>query len=195
MRYYEMANDMSEESGWILGAIVDDAGSFVIDYEYMRGVVDESLGGLSIEVLDDSPPRDITFATLGAMIVSERARRVFDRIPSVSVQYIDVAVPGMDDRFWIANILTAVDCIDERMFRVERFKPGDLVRPDRIGQIKQIDTLWIDEERARGHDLFRLKDCLIPVIVSDDMRDAVIRGGLFGPKFAPMACRGWRGPP
>jgi hypothetical protein len=132
-------------------------------------------------------PVDFTFAVLGTPVVKERVGRMLEALAPASVQRIPVRISGRPGRYEVLNFLEVVDCIDTRRSRIVCF-PRDEAE-DNSMQEKRFDLitkLVIDEQRARGHDLFLLAGARNCIIVSRRVKERLEAEKVTGILFKPV---------
>lgn len=183
MRYFQVNEDMDRVDAWMLGDLLDAGGREVLRWQCSEGKRVDWSGTLSVQVTREGIPLDLNFNTFNTMIVSEQAKRLIERWAPDAVQFLPVDVARASQRYFIANIVSLVDCLDEDLSYVERWENGNPVRPDLAGQISLVIDLHIDVKRAEGHHLFRIKGDDISTIVSEELKEALDKAGLSGFKY------------
>jgi len=88
----------------------------------------------------------------------------------------------------IINVLSCVDCIDYEKSILKCFAPRSKVRPDRAGELHVDYRLVIDPTRVGDHQIFRLCELKLTLIVTDAIRSALeANADLSGIEFQPIA--------
>lgn len=183
--FYKITNDMHVSDGWLLGILQTQDGEEADRWLFSAGKPVIWSDPLLVEVYVKGIPTDVTFNDYGTMIVSDKARKIIERLVPDAIQFFPIEAPGYG-RFFVGNIVDQVDCLDEKVSHVERFLPNDPVRPDRAGEISLIIGLQIHPDKASGHHLFRLKGYDIAVIISRTMKDAFDQAGISGLRYVDV---------
>ena len=118
---------------------------------------------------------------LPGLLVSSRLRGVLEECGVDSIQYFPVdlrlsdgAIPS--DKYFIANIIGRVSCID--------FARSDIVVNDGPPLIiDTIDRLVLKEDIIHGLDIFRLGELFVAIVLSSRVKDAIERSGVSGIEF------------
>lgn len=106
-------------------------------------------------------------------IFSERALQILRPLISNSLE----ALPLKCDfgKFYAANILDVVDCLDDSLANIERFSSG---------RIMAIERYAFKEDCIEGKHIFKIPEtALQDVLVSDNFKSLVEENGLLGLEF------------
>ena len=143
-------------------------------------------GPLKIGFRRPGRPIDYTMADRGMPVASERAAAVFREIAGDDVELIPLDVESRLESYFIVNAIHAVDCVDERHSEgVRRWGPED-GQPEKVGDYKSFDRLRVDPSKTAGHDIFRVKRCVVYLIVSRRLKEALEGAHLTGLRFIPV---------
>lgn len=112
------------------------------------------------------------------LLVSGKMRSLMEYEGIDNIQYFHVDSPLGDDStppgdYFIANVIGRVRCID--MEESEVSVVDDVV--------ESVDVLKLRVDAAHGLSLFRLDELSTVVVVSDPLKDAVVRSTLTGVEF------------
>lgn len=117
-------------------------------------------------------------------VVDEETGNVLRAVSGDDLELLPAIIEGQDAPFWIANVVNAMECVDEARSRFTRFTPEH--HPDRAGEYQMFIELKIDPARVVGHQVFRIKGWEAPLIVSDRVRTAMEARALPGLVFTPV---------
>lgn len=181
MNHYRMIPDRPDGC-WHLDEARREDGTAVDIWAFTRSRRWDETGRLLIMI--DPPGRrlDITMTAfqnwivipaVGEMLSSFVNADELQRVPCV-------ASDGTALEIW--NTLLSQDCFDHgRSGGVEYFTRKE--RPDREGQVKTARTLMIDPVRAQDRHVFHISGYQLPLIVSEEIKAAIQRGGFTGAMF------------
>jgi hypothetical protein len=136
---------------------------------------------IPVTVEDRGPMKDFNQSGLGALCVSEKFRQTILPFVLDSVQFIPARLdaPG---RWYIANLLRSVDCIDpERSVLLASFPVGH----PRAGDYSSVWQMAIRESACRGLHWFRPARWLVAELMSKEAADAVQNARITGIDFLP----------
>lgn len=184
--YFDLWDDVELEGRWHLKAPVGPGGR-VDPWLFLSGTGPVNpMGPLVIGFRRKGNPTDYTMADSGLPVVSGRAAAVFREVAGPDVELVPVKVEGEAEPYYIMNALRAIDCVDEqRSEGIRRWGPED-GQPNRIGDYKPFDRLRVDPTRTEGRDIFRIKRCLVYLIVSERLKQALEQANLTGLDFVPV---------
>lgn len=167
-------------------ASLQNADLLGVDLASGRPLAVEFPKNLFVRLEKAAPPDDYFYA--GRMvIVSEKLKRVFDDV-GVRAQYFKVPVVGprgrrLKKRYFYANLLTVVDCLD--WGRTKGKREG--------GCVTQIRKIALHAKRITDEPLFYVAKTVSPVLCAQkQLIDAVARAKCVGPTFADP--KDWVGP-
>jgi len=182
-------DDLNVPRRWFLGNLRDRQGVEVDPGLFTIGRSVENLDECIIDVRDGKKALGFTFSDFDAPVVDATVLALLKELCGRSIQTIPVAVSGHRDRYWMLNVTTVVDCIDESATEIERWTADD-EEPERVGQIRGLANLTIDPARAAGAELFRPKGWEIQLLASSRVHDAMTRAKVAGVQFVPVGLAG-----
>lgn len=113
-----------------------------------------------------------TLAAFDMPVVEERVARTIESIAGKDVECYPVSVEGSSATYMIINVVSSLACVDETKSTIMKWGAND-GRPDKVGRYRMITNLTIDPARVEGHDIFRIADWEVALIVSEQLRDAI----------------------
>ncbi len=131
--------------------------------------------------LVDGKPVDYTVTPFGTPIVSDNFARCLMSKCDSDVQVIPCDIRGEDGSWYIANVLSSVDCLDREKSQAIYYPAN---HPEKPNQPRMISRLIVRAASAEGHHFFRVKDW-VSIIVSKSMRDEIIARKFTGMNFEP----------
>jgi hypothetical protein len=137
---------------------------------------------LHIRLRNQGVALDFTFASFDMPVVSGEVAHLLLSIDPNSVQIFPVAIEGMRNDYYIANITSRLACLDVKRSDLEWWTEADS-RPDKVGKPKAIYELVIDPQLPSGHHLFRVEGWEIALIASDEVRKAFENAHVTGVNF------------
>lgn len=125
----------------------------------------------------------LTFGAFDMPVVDRALADSFSAGAGNDIQLVPAAAEDGTELF-IVNVLPCVDCIDETKTVGEKWTARD-GRPDRIGRYRTIVHLFIDPNRVH-HDIFRVSQWKIALIVSDRFADVAGLAAIEGIRLEPV---------
>ncbi|WP_312531721.1 imm11 family protein [Paracoccus sp. (in: a-proteobacteria)] len=198
MKYFRLVDDMWEETSqdrWIFGRFkyeTERANYEFIDppIEYMAPCT------YPIELRREGKPTDFSFTMDpgNVPILSTKAKNALAGIPEVDRPYHDVVIEPICientkvvGTYFVMIIETQVACVDEARSRFEKYIKDDPVRPDKAGQYRYFYELVLDPTKTESRHIFRLKDHLSTIIVSEEVKLRFENAGVTGAKFESVS--------
>ncbi|MBZ4412092.1 hypothetical protein K8640_28120 [Myxococcus sp. XM-1-1-1] len=185
-RFFALSADMYVKGRWYLSDPVDSEGAEIDDiWQFTEGRPLETQEPLRIPIQRPGEPLDIEFAGAGkAPVVSERVAAVFREQASDDVQLFPICVDGRAEPYFILNAVRTLRCIDEAACReVQHFTADEEMFAERAGQYRYVGGLRIDKSKVGGVRVFRLWGWPLPLIVDEEVKEALEANGIFGGKF------------
>lgn len=187
MSYFELEFD-PDEKNWELALpwLLSD-GDWRDVWAFTRCQSYENTDLLIFDVSSDGIPVDFNLANFNIPVVSKRLGDLLFDIAPKQIQRIPVAI-GSDRNWEILNLLSEVDCLDHSRSTIDYFstdlKDASVQKhPDMAGKPRGIRTLCIDAERTKGHEIFRITDWTVPIVVSESIKLAIEGSGFSGARF------------
>jgi hypothetical protein len=181
-RFFRLADDVRFPNRWHLAMPRDLQGVKVDDYEFWRGTPVHIKSRLRIPIETEGKPLDYTEAGLNIPVVHVQVASMFAELAPDDVQLIPVDVEGQPDQYIILVATRLIRCIDEQASRIELWTHEDGV-PHKVGQYASVRDLRIDKAKAGSAKVFRCEGWSSPLIVSEEIMDALERMGATGTRF------------
>ncbi|WP_407940283.1 imm11 family protein [Myxococcus faecalis] len=141
-------------------------------------------GPILARVRHRGSPRAFVFAGVQRVpVVSEEVGQALKTLAPGDVQLFPVSVEDVDERFFIVNVVRVVDCIDEAGSTGVQHYAEDDPFPERAGEFRWISGLRILPEKTEGARAFMLKRFKHPIIVAEEVKEALERIGNLGVMF------------
>jgi hypothetical protein len=112
---------------------------------------------------------DFNFCDFDMVVTPSAFKAELETLVGSVIQRIPVTVDGRRDGFEILNVCELVKCVDEARSLLTKWTAAD-GRPDKIGKYHMIVELKIDPAAAKDHQIFRIADWRIALIVSEKVR-------------------------
>lgn len=187
MKYYLLRSDMFNTGKWTLGDVHNvDNWLFSDPTPYFM-----EPGEYTIDVFQDGEELDYNeSAAFGVPVLSIKAKNALIGLPEVDEPYYHVVLEPVkienkqvDQDYFVMIIETQIDCVDEERSEFQKYEENDPVRPDKAGQYRGFFNLVIDPSKTGDHHIFRLKNHLGSIIVSEEVKrrfeDAGVTGAVF----------------
>jgi len=149
------------------GVKIDDNNISLIDFKINESKEESIIGNITdyISIID-----------LGGIVLSEESKVFFDFLGVKNIQYIEVRLDGANNRYhkkkyFIANIIGVINCID--------YDESDLDIEDEY--IDDIYSLMLIEDKIpEDIEIFRLKESVLTIIISDKLKSSIEKSNLTG---------------
>jgi hypothetical protein len=181
-RFFELADDVNVPHRWDLDTPTDRQGRKVDAREFRRGSPVSIEDRLRIPVEIAGKPLDFTEAGISIPVVHIRVASMFAELAPDDVQLIPVDVEGQPDQYLILVATRLIRCIDEQASRIELWTHEDGV-PHKVGQYSSVRDMRIDKSKVGSAQVFRCEGWRGPLIVSEEIKDALDRMGATGTRF------------
>jgi hypothetical protein len=179
-KYFDMVSDMKLPGRWHLDDPVTDEDPEPWPYTAGKRLISRYRPVVAVQV--PGAPIDFTLTPFIVPIVSSRLADLISRHAGDDVQMIPARV-GRWDGYYVMNLLRTVRCIDESRSDFRKWTEAD-GRPDKIGKYRAVDLLRVDVSQIESTThIFRLEGWKWPIIVSEEVADAIRRGNFIGPVF------------
>jgi len=186
-RFYSLKMDVYIKGGrWRLDDPVNARGEPIENlWLFVQGKSVELHERLRIPIAQPGEPLDIGFAgTALTPVVSERVASIFREIAPDDVQLFPVDVDGQTNPFFILNVARELRCIDETACKeVQKFSADEDLHADRAGEYRSVIGLRIDKSKVAEARVFRLWGWPPPIVLDEELKDALEANGIFGGKF------------
>ena len=186
-RYFRLRDDMKIPGRWALGAPLDARGQEIDPWQFEKSRVLELDFTPRFPLLERGTALEFSSAAFGIPLVNGRFVQLFEHLDSRhEVQFIPAQVEGISEPYFILNALRTLRCIDEACSgEVEFWKP-EHGEPERIGEYRAVYGLKIDPVKAAGADIFRTWGWSVALIVSEHLKEVLVRERITGPKFTAV---------
>ncbi|HZI13235.1 MAG TPA: DUF1629 domain-containing protein [Myxococcus sp.] len=186
-RYFDLADDVYVPRRWDLGHPMDEQGQELEDpWQFTEGTPVHFKGRIRIPVRGRGKKLDYSHASFSTPIIHERLVPVFTELAPNDVQFIPVEMEKQSEQYFILVATRLIQCIDDaRSAEARRWKPED-GRPEKVGQYRAVYRMRIDPAKVGDAQVFRTWGWQIALIVSEDIRDALVRLGATGTKFTEV---------
>jgi hypothetical protein len=115
-----------------------------------------------------------------ATVVSNRVAGILEGIAPNALQRIPAIVDGKTGEWEVINVLPCMDCIDQKASLIQYY-PAD--HPTKAGKPRGVIRLVLDPSRIGSHQIFRLKDWRVAIIVSNVVKTALVGVGATGIEY------------
>jgi hypothetical protein len=189
--FFRMWFDQVRGDFWFVDQPRAASGAQISAFKFTSGLPVETTEPLDIRVDINGRRTVIAFGALDIVIARTDVLDTIEQLPNILIQRIPVTIDGRTSDYEILNILDVVDCLDHQHLNAGRYSPEEIAKhPPRAKQYKHIyGNEIIDPKKAEGHHLFRPEGWLLPVIVSDVVKDVVISIEPEGIAFLPANTR------
>jgi len=188
VQFFELHDDVYIPGRWELGELYNARGNEIDAYGFYRGTPVDYDGTLKIPIFRMGIPLDFSHLVSGpAPIVSIRVAKVLSDLAAADFQMLPVRIQSRSDEHFLINVTRIVECIDEkRSAQADYWAPED-GQPDKLGSYRAVHGMRVDTSRIPpGVHLFRPKGWTIALVVSDEIRTALLRLGATGMKFTAV---------
>jgi hypothetical protein len=182
-RFYDLTDDMRQPDRWHVRRPVDGHGQKIDPWQFTEGRWLDIPEPLRLPVKPDGRELEFTLASFSIPVVHGRFVQLFERLGIPDVQFLPVQVEGHPGPWFVLNALRIIPCIDDaRCEEVRYFLPEDN-QPEKVGQYRVVAGLRIDPTKAGDARIFRPWGWTMALVVSEDLKLALEREGLTGPRF------------
>ncbi|QDE72035.1 hypothetical protein BHS09_36450 [Myxococcus xanthus] len=183
-RFFDLGADEYVKGRWYLGDPTGMNGKEIEDvWQFADGNAVEIFERLRFPVRRPGVALDIDFAGVGlAPVVTERVASVFRELAPDDVQLFPVDVAGESRPYFLLNVARKIRCIDEEASEEVQIRTAEEYT-DRIGEYCSVMGLRIDKSKVGAARVFRLWGWRVPLIVDEEIKDALEANGIFGGKF------------
>lgn len=183
-RFFDLTIDVYVKGRRYLSEPTHADGTEVDDiWQFTEGQPIELHERLRIPIHRPGEPLDIDFAGAGgAPIVSERVASLFRELAPNDVQLFPVDVEGDSRPYFLLNAARTLRCIDDAASTEVQIRTADEYT-ERIGEYRAVHGLRIDKSKVGDARVFRTWGWHAPLIVEEDIKDALEANGIFGGRF------------
>src|ERR1043166_637901 len=137
-------------------------------WHFTSGKKYEAAAPLVIPIYQGTVELDFTLGSMGMPVVKPHPAKRLKELCGDSVQWIPAVVPGIAERFEIANVLTLVDALDVDRSEVQWWTEKDNW-PEKIGTIAGVARLVLRKDALVGVTMFRLNGWEPPLLISETL--------------------------
>lgn len=184
-RFFRLAIDVYVAGRWYLGEPLTLAEQELEDV-WMFGYGHPVQLTEPLRVPVDRPGKPLAFDTAGVgqtPILNARVAAVFRELAPRDVQLFPVEVQGQAEPYWLMNVARTVRCIDDKASAEVQFYTPEDGRPDRVGEYRSVIGLRIDTSKVGDARVFRPWGWTPPIIIDEEIKDALERVGIVGGLF------------
>jgi len=181
-RFFELADDVSVPHRWDLETPADSQGLKVDDGQFKLGAAVHIKERLRIAVEIAGTPLDFTEAGTSIPVVHVRVASMLSELAPDDVQLIPVDVEGQPDQYLILVATRLIRCIDETASRIQLWTHEDGL-PEMVGRYASVRDLRINKAEVGSAKVLRCEGWTGPLIVSEEIHDALERMGATGTRF------------
>lgn len=189
MRYFRLFQNLYIPGLWYLDTPIDGDGKEIGTWVFTDGQVVSVKGPLRVAIYRSGKPLDFTLAdACNVPVVHPRVASVLKAIAPGDIQTFPIQVEGQPEPYILVNVIRLLKCIDEQASEhVEVWVPEDEDdQPERAGQYRNVEGMRIDKSRMGDAKIFRAWGWTTPLIVSEDVKDALEGIGATGMEFTEV---------
>jgi len=189
-RYFKIDGDVYIEGRWYLVDPRDQNGAD-ISVALGRGMPAKVAAPVRLSHSDAAPrgkPLDYTRITGDRVsVVNARVAEILKRLAPQDVEMVPAIVDGFSDQYFIVNVLTIRQCIDEAASRqIEKYTEEDRETfPDLVGTYSLVMGLKIDKSKVQGAKMFWTWGWGA-LIVAEEIKSAFEAAHVKGAKFVEV---------
>jgi hypothetical protein len=181
-RYFELADDVYIPHRWHLAMPKDSQDRKVAHGQFLAGTAVHIQERLRVPIEIAGKALDFTEAGISIPVVHVRLASMFAQLAPTDVQLLPVDVEGQPDQYLILVATRLIRCIDEQASRIELWTHEDGV-PHKVGHYFSVRDMRIDKSKVGTAHVFRCEGWSGPLIVSEEIKAALGRMGVTGPRF------------
>lgn len=177
-----------DAAGQRLDARVFGYGNLLNQTPYLRipaydGTLTNVQFPLRIDINTQGNKLDFTLGPSAVPIVTEAVSNLLQTFEH-NIQFIPVEIEGQRNSYFIANVFSNIECIDETQSRIE-WRPDSQDMPHGRKPIA-IYKLVVNPQQVDARHLFRMKRWHAPLIASEKLKEALQANGFSGIEFEPV---------
>ena len=187
MKYYRLRDDINFPDRWYLGDVMH-----VDNWLYRNPPVEfMEPGKSSLEIYQDGNEIDFTLTERYSVpIVSESFLKALSGLEEIDKPYhhvvfneVDIVGKSLLNKYFAMVIETQIDCVDELQSDFKKYEINDPVRPDLAGEYSAFFNLSIDVDKTNDMHIFRIKEYLSAIIVSEKVKSRLESSSITGVVF------------
>jgi len=119
-------------------------------------------------------------------VITERVADILSALCSNDVQTIEASILGTNEYYRVLNILTIVAALNEERSSLTYWTEDDGF-PQKTGRIFSVSRIVLDKQAVGGAKIFRLRGWEVPIIVREDVKEALSKQATSGITFELLA--------
>lgn len=168
--FYRILADPHACLRWYLAAPLDAWGREVDPRLFTQGERVSVQGPLEVPLRRQGEVVSFNFGDFDMVVTPVSLNARLESLAGNDVQRIPVKIPNrVADDFEILNVCRAVSCVDESHSDFVKWSEAD-GRPEKVGAYRMITKLCLRSDAAAGHDIFRVAEWPIALIVSERVK-------------------------
>lgn len=186
MKYYRLTEDMSINNKWYLSPIND--ASYIEQWNFITKPLFEVRDVLNISVEIKGVITDYTENLIyNIPIVSNKVGVILEQY-GVSLSRVNILdFKTIENHSYYAMSADILDCVNDEISEYVKYKKGDHVMPERLGDYKFFNKFVLDKKKIKNKHIFRVKGFLIYLIVSETIKKSLEDESLSGIFFEEVA--------
>lgn len=182
MKYFDLVDEMSSTRRWHVGEIVLPDGT---EPDLIRGGRLEHSGPLRAEVHHIGYVLEYCRTSFGVPIATRVLAHAISSVVGPDVQSIPITISGQSGMM-VLNALRYIRCVNEQRSEFIKWTKHDH-RPDLAGKYRSVPKIVLDRNTIPPDaHFFRIKDWEIALIVSETVKNAMVRVGCYGAEFTEL---------
>jgi len=187
-RFFELHDDVYVPRRWELGDLMDARGRILDGDNFVQGLPLDFDGSLRVTLRRYGLALDFSHLVGSPVpVVSEKVLELFNRWAPNDFQVVPVRIDTRTELYFLLNVRRLVKCIDDkRSAEVQYWTPED-GQPAKVGRYSAVHGLRVDTDLIPSEvKVFRPWGWIWPMIVSSELRTALLRSGATGLWFTPV---------
>jgi hypothetical protein len=182
MGFFRVEQDSTRLGVWFPGDPVAKGGAVIDSREFNHGLPYMGPVPMQVPVKKAGRPSDFLFGPFDMPVVTVAVSNLVSRF-TTRIERYPVTVAS-EAGFEILNVVDLVECFDFSR-SVYTVWPEDDEFGHKAGSLRMVVELRLDE-RAVGHDLFRVAEWPIALVASERLKVALESAGAIGFEFTPL---------
>lgn len=186
--FFELLDDMHIRGRWHLGSTRFADGAIDEEPRLVAGIPVSPPRPLTVDIHRAGRALDFSLTGVAEPVVTARLAEAIEEVAHSDIQRLPVSIEGATGggSYEALNAVRVVDCLDEERSEFIKWTSTD-GRPDRVGRYRQVTRLFVDKARIPANcHVFRLLGWAVALVVSDEVRSAMLAAGCRGAKFAAL---------
>ncbi|MBK8814020.1 MAG: hypothetical protein IPN42_00155 [Methylococcaceae bacterium] len=184
-QFYRVLVDPNATDRLYLKAPVNSNGREVDPRIFTSGTRYDGELPLKLPLRREGKPVDFNFCDFDLIVTPKHLNEALQELVGDSIQRISIEIEASNTLYEILNVLDTVECVNEEKSEFTKWALGD-GRSDKVGQFRMITRLFIDQEKARSHNMFRINEWKIALIVDGQVKSLLEKINVTGIVFQPV---------